>query len=193
MFIRAIIFTAFNGFEKVTTTDKRRLAKVLNALSKDINSEAKATIKSLDHVYRSEIFNTESPESMQRLANLRADLKKVAADGVNIRMNVIDEKTFVENGGNHFKAVQQGCNRAATGLHLQPRSEHNTGADMRTLLIATIGFGLIIVMLYLSLQGLSSTIAKYDYCYDAVMAAKYDLPKPDFTEYGLKSEPECKK
>ena len=96
MFIRAIIFTAFNGFEKVTTTDKRRLAKVLNTLSKDINSEAKATIKSLDHVYRSEIFNTESPESMQRLANLRADLKKVAADGINIRMNVIDEKTFVE-------------------------------------------------------------------------------------------------
>ena len=64
---------------------------------------------------------------------------------------------------------------------------------MRTLLIATIGFGLIIVMLYLSLQGLSSTIAKYDYCYDAVMAAKYNLPKPDFTEYGLKSEQECKK
>ena len=22
--------------------------------------------------------------------------------------------------------------------------------------------------------------------------ADYDLPKPDFTEYGLKSEPECK-
>ena len=72
---------------------------------------------------------------------------------------------------------------------------------MRTLLIATIGFGLIIVLLYLSLVGLSSTIAKYDFCYDAVMAAKYakyaeyaeyDLHKPDFKEYGLKSEPECK-
>ena len=69
---------------------------------------------------------------------------------------------------------------------------------MRTLLIATIGFGLIIKLLYLSLAGLSSTIAKYDYCYDAVMAdkyakyAEYDLHKPDFTEYGLKSEPECK-
>ena len=69
---------------------------------------------------------------------------------------------------------------------------------MRTLLIAAIGFGLLIQLLYLSLVGLSSTIAKYDYCYDAVMAAKYakyaeyDLPKPDFTEYGLKSEPECK-
>ena len=62
---------------------------------------------------------------------------------------------------------------------------------MRTLLIAAIGFGLIIQLLYLSLGGLSSTLAKYDYCYDAVMAAKYDLPKPDFTEYGLKSEPEC--
>ena len=63
---------------------------------------------------------------------------------------------------------------------------------MRTLLIATIGFGLIIKLLYLSLAGLSSTLAKYDYCYDAVMAAKYDVSKPDFTEYGLKSEPECK-
>ena len=69
---------------------------------------------------------------------------------------------------------------------------------MRTLFLATIGFGLIITLLYLSLVGLSSTIAKYDYCYDAVIAAKYakyaeyDLPKPDFTEYGLKSEPECK-
>ena len=69
---------------------------------------------------------------------------------------------------------------------------------MRTLLIATIGFGLIIGLLYLSLVGLSSTIAKYDYCYDAAIAAKYakyadyDVSKPDFTEYGLKSEPECK-
>ena len=69
---------------------------------------------------------------------------------------------------------------------------------MRTLFLATIGFGLIITLLYLSLVGLSSTIAKYDYCYDAAIAAKYakyaeyDLPKPDFTEYGLKSEPECK-
>ena len=55
---------------------------------------------------------------------------------------------------------------------------------MRTLLIAAIGLALLIV-------GLSSTLAKYDYCYDADMAAKYALPKPDFTEYGLKSEPEC--
>ena len=63
---------------------------------------------------------------------------------------------------------------------------------MRTLLIAAIGLSLMIELLYLSLVGLSSTIAKYDYCYDAVMAAKYDLPKPDFTAYSLKSEPECK-
>ena len=63
---------------------------------------------------------------------------------------------------------------------------------MRTLLIAAIGISLMIKLLYLSLEGLSSTIAKYDYCYDTVMAAKYDLPKPDFAEYGLKSEPECK-
>ena len=63
---------------------------------------------------------------------------------------------------------------------------------MKTLCLAAIGFGLLIQLLYLSLVGLSSTIAKYDYCYDAVMAAKYDVSKPDFTEYGLKSEPECK-
>ena len=63
---------------------------------------------------------------------------------------------------------------------------------MRTLLIAAIGLSLIIELLYLSLLGLSSNLAKYDYCYDAVMATKYDLSRPDFTEYGLKSEPECK-
>ena len=63
---------------------------------------------------------------------------------------------------------------------------------MKTLIIAAIGLALLIQLLYLSLVGLSSTIAKYDYCYDAVMAAKYDLTQPDFTEYGLKSEPECK-
>ena len=63
---------------------------------------------------------------------------------------------------------------------------------MRTLLLAAIGLASMIQVLYLSLVGLSSTIAKYDYCYDAVMAAKYNLPKPDSTEYGLKSEPECK-
>ena len=62
---------------------------------------------------------------------------------------------------------------------------------MRTLLIAAIGLALMIELLYLSLAGLSSTLAKYDYCYDAVIATKYDLSRPDFTEYGLKSEPEC--
>ena len=62
---------------------------------------------------------------------------------------------------------------------------------MRTLLITAIGLALLVEPLYVSLLGLSSTLAKYDYCYDAVMAAKYDVSKPDFTEYGLKSEPEC--
>ena len=63
---------------------------------------------------------------------------------------------------------------------------------MKALLLAAIGIGLMIEMLYLSLVGLSSTLAKYDYCYDTVMATKYDISKPDFTEYDLKSEPECK-
>ena len=62
---------------------------------------------------------------------------------------------------------------------------------MRTLLIAAIGFGLLIQLLYLSLEGLSSTLAKYDYCYDTAMAAKYDVSKQDFIKYGLKSAPEC--
>ena len=64
---------------------------------------------------------------------------------------------------------------------------------MRTLLITAIGLALMIELLYVSLVGLSSTIAKYDYCYDTVMATKYYLTKPDFTKYSLKSEPECKK
>ena len=67
---------------------------------------------------------------------------------------------------------------------------------MRTLLLAAIGLASIIALLiqplYLSLVRLSSTVAKYDYCYDTVMADKYYLPKPDFTKYGLKLEPECK-
>ena len=63
---------------------------------------------------------------------------------------------------------------------------------MRTLLITAIGLALMIELLYLSLVGLSSTLAKYDYCYDTAMAAKYDLSQPDFKEYGLKSTPESK-
>ena len=55
---------------------------------------------------------------------------------------------------------------------------------MKTLFLAAIGFGLLI-------QGLSSVLSKYDYCYDTAMAAKYNLHKPDFTEYNLKSTPEC--
>ena len=62
---------------------------------------------------------------------------------------------------------------------------------MRTLSLGAIGLALLIELLYLSIVGLSSTLAKYDYCYDTVMAVKYDLDKPDFTEYGLKSLPEC--
>ena len=76
-------------------------------------------------------------------------------------------------------------------MHLQPRSEHNIGADMRNLFLAAIGLGSI-VLLYLSLVPMSRGIAKYDYCYDTALAAKYNLHKPDFTEYGLESEPVCK-
>ncbi len=62
---------------------------------------------------------------------------------------------------------------------------------MRNLLLAAIGLSLIIELLYVSLVGLSSILAKYDYCYDTAMATKYELPRPSFTEYGLKSAPEC--
>ena len=63
---------------------------------------------------------------------------------------------------------------------------------MKTLYLLAIGFGLLIQGLYLPVVGLSSVLSKYDYCYDTAMAAKYDLHKPDFTEYSLKSTPECK-
>ena len=63
---------------------------------------------------------------------------------------------------------------------------------MKTLLLAAIGFGLLIQVLHVPVAGLSRVLSKYDYCYDTAMAAKYDLHKPDFTEYGLKSTPECK-
>ena len=62
---------------------------------------------------------------------------------------------------------------------------------MKTLCLAAIGFSLLIQVLCLPIAGMSGTLAKYDYCYDTAMAAKYNLTKPDFTEYGLKSEPEC--
>ena len=62
---------------------------------------------------------------------------------------------------------------------------------MRTLLLVAIVFGLNIELLYSPVVWLSSVLSKYDYCDDAAMAAKYDLHKPDFTEYGLKSTPEC--
>ena len=83
---------------------------------------------------------------------------------------------------------------------MQPCSEHNIGADMRFLyFVLGLAIGLALIELVcLSLGGMSSALAKYDYCSDTAMAAKYakyaeyDLPKPDFTEYGLKSEPECK-
>ena len=68
---------------------------------------------------------------------------------------------------------------------------------MRTLLLIILGINslipLLIEPLYVSLVLLSSTVAKYNYCYDTVMATNYYLPKPDFTKYSLKSEPECKK
>ena len=72
---------------------------------------------------------------------------------------------------------------------------------MRTLLLTALWIALLLALLialliqplYLSLTWLSSTIAEYNYCYDTVQATKYYLPKPDFTEYSLKSEPECKK
>lgn len=110
MFVRAIIFTAFNGFEKVTQTEKRRLAKVLNTLSQDINGTARATNESLDRVYRSEIFNTESPESMARGSKILDSLKAAAAKGINVDVWEVDEKTFVENNGHHFKAITAGQN-----------------------------------------------------------------------------------
>ena len=74
---------------------------------------------------------------------------------------------------------------------MQPRSEHNIGTDMKILCLYAIRFGLLIPVLYLTVVGLSTVLSKHDYCDDAAMTVKYNLHKPDFTEYGLKSAPEC--
>lgn len=84
-------------------------------------------------------------------------------------------------------SLQQGC---TCSIVLNTTQEYT---DMRTLYLTALGFSLLIQPLYLSLTWLSSTIAEYNYCYDTVIATKYYLPKPDFTKYNLKSEPECKK
>lgn len=94
MFVRTIIITSLNGFEKVTQTEKRRLAAALNTMTSDINGKAKATINSLDCVYRSDIFNTESEASMKRRDTLIEKLKAAKTDGISIEVFDIKEEVF---------------------------------------------------------------------------------------------------
>lgn len=94
MFIRSIVLTSLNGFEKVSQTEKRRLASALNTMSADVNEKADATIHSLDCVYRSDIFNTESAVSMERYNSLIKKLKAAKTAGITIEVSEIEEQIF---------------------------------------------------------------------------------------------------
>lgn len=94
MFIRTIIITCFNGFEKVNQNQKRKLARALNTMDGDINPTVGANIDSIDCKYRSEIYNTDSESSMNRRAALFEKLKAAKTDGISIEVFEIDEAKF---------------------------------------------------------------------------------------------------
>ncbi|HEZ3258968.1 TPA: anti-CRISPR protein AcrIIC3 [Neisseria meningitidis] len=96
MFKRAIIFTSFNGFAKVSQTEKRRLAKIINSRVSIINEdlEAKATNSSLDGRYRDFLFNDESPAMAEFLAKLKAFAE--STDGISIYAWEIEESEYIK-------------------------------------------------------------------------------------------------
>ena len=95
MFKRAIIFTSFNGFEKVSRTEKRRLAKIINSRVSIIDEDliAKDTNASLDGQYRAFLFNDESPAMAEFSAKLKAFAESTA--GINIYAWEIDEGEYI--------------------------------------------------------------------------------------------------
>ena len=109
MFIRSTVITSLNGFEKVSQTEKRRLASVLNTMSADINKKANATIELLDCVYRSDIFNTESAVSMERYNSLIKKLKAVKTAGITIEIFEIEEQKFADlpDNGKYVRACAE--------------------------------------------------------------------------------------
>lgn len=94
MFKRVIIFTSFNGFAKVSQTEKRRLANIINSEVSSINEHlaAKATIESLDGQYRAFLFNDEAPAMAEFIEKLKAFAE--SSDGVSIRVFEIDESEY---------------------------------------------------------------------------------------------------
>ncbi len=94
MFKRVIIFTSFNGFEKVSQTEKRRLAKIINSEVSIINNhlEAKATNESLDGKYRAFLFNDETPAMAEFVENLKEFAKN--SDGISIQAWEIEESKY---------------------------------------------------------------------------------------------------
>ncbi|HEZ1430848.1 anti-CRISPR protein AcrIIC3 [Neisseria meningitidis] len=95
MFKRAIIFTSFNGFEKVSRTEKRRLAKIINSRVSitDEYLRAKDTNASLDGQYRAFLFNDESPAMTEFLAKLKAFAE--SCTGISIDAWEIEESEYV--------------------------------------------------------------------------------------------------
>lgn len=94
MFKRVIIFTSFNGFAKVSQTEKRRFANIINSEVSSINEHlaAKATIESLDGQYRAFLFNDEAPAMAEFVEKLKAFAE--SSDGVSIRVFEIDESEY---------------------------------------------------------------------------------------------------
>lgn len=95
MFKRVIIFTSFTGFEKVSQTEKRRLAKIINSRVSIIDEylRAKDTNASLDGQYRAFLFNDESPAMAEFLAKLKAFAESTA--GINIYAWEIEEGEYI--------------------------------------------------------------------------------------------------
>ena len=110
MFKRVIIFTSFNGFAKVSQTEKRRLANIINSEVSSINEHlaAKATIESLDGQYRAFLFNDEAPAMAEFIEKLKAFAE--SSDGVSIRAFEIDESEY-----NRLPLKQQDFLAAANG------------------------------------------------------------------------------
>lgn len=94
MFKRVIIFTSFNGFEKVSQTEKRRLANIINSEVSIINEHlaAKATIESLDGKYRAFLFNDEAPAMAEFIEKLKAFAE--STDGISIYAWEIEESQY---------------------------------------------------------------------------------------------------
>lgn len=94
MFKRVVIFTSFTGLEKVSRTEKRHLAKIINSEVSIINEDlrAKDTNASLDGKYRAFLFNDDAPAMAEFLAKLKAFAENTA--GINVYAWEIEEVEY---------------------------------------------------------------------------------------------------